>query len=55
LKMLKKKGLLGPNVNIGIQEDLSAIENYLILNRLSRSPQRIIPLTSSKQPFISFL
>ncbi|KAF9015914.1 hypothetical protein BGZ52_006252, partial [Haplosporangium bisporale] len=54
LKEMKKKGLLGPNINVGIREDLSAVENYLTLNRLSRNPMRIIPLTSSKQPFVAF-
>ncbi|KAG0036537.1 hypothetical protein BGZ82_004071 [Podila clonocystis] len=54
LKKLKDKGLLGPNVDIGIREDLSAIENYLTLNKLSKNPWKIIPLTLSNQPFITF-
>ncbi|KAG0057380.1 hypothetical protein BGZ83_010839 [Gryganskiella cystojenkinii] len=54
LKKMKKRGLLGPSVDIGIQESISAVENYLTLNKLSQNPRRIIPLTSSKQPFVAF-
>ncbi|KAF9344737.1 hypothetical protein BGX26_003974 [Mortierella sp. AD094] len=64
LKEMKKKGLLGPNIDVvvhqattidvEIQEDRSTIENYLTLNRLSRNPRRIVPMTSSKQPFVAF-
>ncbi|KAF9972241.1 hypothetical protein BGZ75_001566, partial [Mortierella antarctica] len=54
LVKVKKKGQLGPSVDIEIQESRSAVENYLTLNKISRNPRRIIPLTSSKQPFVTF-
>ncbi|KAF9944767.1 hypothetical protein BGZ70_004356 [Mortierella alpina] len=50
----KKKGHLGTTVDIEIHEDRSAVENYLALNKLSRNPRRIVPLTTSKQPFVTF-
>ncbi|KAF9945327.1 hypothetical protein BGZ72_001470 [Mortierella alpina] len=54
LAEMKKKGRLDPTVDIEIHEGRSAVENYLALNRLSRNPRRIIPLTSSEQPFVTF-
>ncbi|KAF9994883.1 hypothetical protein BGZ80_007662, partial [Entomortierella chlamydospora] len=53
LKELKEK-ILGPNVDVEIQEGRSAVENYLTLNKLTRVPRRIVPLTSSKQLFVNF-
>ena len=37
-----------------IREDISAIENFVHLNELSGYPRKIIPITSSQQPFVSF-
>ncbi|KAI7818892.1 hypothetical protein BC939DRAFT_531715 [Gamsiella multidivaricata] len=54
LQERKKKGLLRSDVNVEIQEDASAIENYLAINKLSPNPRRIIPMSTAKQPFVSF-
>ncbi|KAG0182631.1 hypothetical protein DFQ28_001942, partial [Apophysomyces sp. BC1034] len=57
-KMLKKridKGQLDKSKEvINIRGDLSAIENYLALNKLSPNPRRIVPMTSLKQPYVGF-
>ncbi|KAG0163363.1 hypothetical protein DFQ29_003149, partial [Apophysomyces sp. BC1021] len=56
-KMLKKIDKRQPdmsNMEIQIRGDLSAIENYLTLNKMSPNPRRIIPMTSLKQPYIGF-
>ncbi|KAG0345694.1 hypothetical protein BGZ54_005461 [Gamsiella multidivaricata] len=50
----KEKGLLGSDVDVEIQGEVSAVENFLALNRISPNPRRIIPITSSRQPFVSF-
>ncbi|KAG0286082.1 hypothetical protein BGZ98_005234 [Dissophora globulifera] len=54
VKTMKEKGTLGLNDDIGIHDDISAVENFLFLNKLTNNSRRIIPLTSSKQPFVSF-
>ncbi|KAI7831143.1 hypothetical protein BC939DRAFT_221112 [Gamsiella multidivaricata] len=54
LQKRKKKGLLGSDVNVEIQEEVSAIENYLAINKLSPNPRRIIPMSTAKQSFVSF-
>ncbi|KAI7822851.1 hypothetical protein BC939DRAFT_172096 [Gamsiella multidivaricata] len=54
LQKRKKKGLLGSDANVEIQEEVSAIENYLAINKLSPNPRRIIPMSTAKQPFVSF-
>ncbi|KAF9341751.1 hypothetical protein BGX26_008608, partial [Mortierella sp. AD094] len=50
----KKKSLLGSDVNVTIREEVSAIENYLALNKIGPNSRRVIPMTGSKQPFMSF-
>ncbi|KAF9918052.1 hypothetical protein BX616_010453 [Lobosporangium transversale] len=40
--------------NINIQEDISAIENFAYLNRLTKSSRKMVPFTPIQQPFISF-
>jgi len=37
-----------------IDNKLSAIENFILLNRSSKSFRRIAPMTGVEQPFISF-
>ncbi|KAI8598733.1 hypothetical protein EDD21DRAFT_406599 [Dissophora ornata] len=37
-----------------IWEDISAIENFIRLNELPGYPRKIVPITSSQQPFVSF-
>ncbi|KAG9061323.1 hypothetical protein KI688_007301 [Linnemannia hyalina] len=41
-----EKHLLPPEADIGIQDDISAVENFLQLNRITGNRRRIIPLTS---------
>ncbi|KAG9062067.1 hypothetical protein KI688_006789 [Linnemannia hyalina] len=49
-----KKGVLDASIDIVIQEQVSAFENFLFLNKLTSSSRRIVPLTTSHQPFVSF-
>ncbi|KAF9290374.1 hypothetical protein BGZ88_007373, partial [Linnemannia elongata] len=51
---LKDKGRLGQDIVFCIQEDVSAVENYLALNEHIPNPWRIVPITSSKPAFVSF-
>ncbi|KAF9111015.1 hypothetical protein BGX30_007799, partial [Mortierella sp. GBA39] len=51
---VQKKGVLDASIDIGIQEQVSAVENFLFLNKLTSNSRRIVPLTASQQPFISF-
>ncbi|KAF9081374.1 hypothetical protein BGX27_004954, partial [Mortierella sp. AM989] len=53
-KRIDKRQLEKSKEEIQIQGDLSAIENYLALNKLSPNPRRIVPMTSSKQPYVGF-
>lgn len=48
-----QKGLLENDLDIGIRNTISASENYIALNELMPNKRRIVPLTSSQQPFIS--
>ncbi|KAF9538188.1 hypothetical protein BGW38_010010, partial [Lunasporangiospora selenospora] len=54
LKHRQVRGQLGSDVDILIREDVSAIENFMKLNKQSRNPRRIVPITTSGQPFIGF-
>ncbi|KAF9537618.1 hypothetical protein EC957_007865 [Mortierella hygrophila] len=49
-----EKHLLPPETDNGIQDDISAVENFLQLNRITGNRRRIIPLTSFELPFMSF-
>ncbi|KAG0347945.1 hypothetical protein BG004_006508 [Podila humilis] len=40
--------------NIQIQPDVSAVENFLYLNKLTGNSRRMVPITSSTQPFVTF-
>ena len=51
---MKEKSTLGANVDIRIQNDISAVDNFVFLNKLTNNSRRIIPLTTSQQPFVSF-
>jgi len=51
---MQDKGLLASDVDTRIQDNISVVENFLFLNKLTNSSRRIIPLTSSQTPFISF-
>ena len=51
---MKENSTLGANVDIRIQNDISAVENFVFLNKLTNNSRRIIPLTTSQQPFVSF-
>ncbi|KAF9079285.1 hypothetical protein BGX23_004464, partial [Mortierella sp. AD031] len=54
LKALQEKGLLAEDTDYRIRSDVSAIENFLRLNRISNQSRRIVPLSTSEQPFVSF-
>ncbi|KAF9367554.1 hypothetical protein CPB97_005585, partial [Podila verticillata] len=54
MKRVIKQQLDRSNAEIQIRSDLSAIENYLALNKLTQNPRRIVPMTTSKQPYIGF-
>ncbi|KAF8933291.1 hypothetical protein BGZ58_006460 [Dissophora ornata] len=37
-----------------IQEDVSAVENFVSPNKMSQNPRKIAPITKSEQPFVGF-
>jgi hypothetical protein len=49
-----EKHLLPPETDTGIQDDISAAENFLQLNRITGNRRRLVPLTTSELPFVSF-
>ncbi|KAK3839087.1 MAG: hypothetical protein JOS17DRAFT_168561 [Linnemannia elongata] len=49
-----EKLILPPESDICIQDDISAVENFLQLNRITGNRRRIVPLTTSELPFVSF-
>ncbi|KAK3830856.1 MAG: hypothetical protein JOS17DRAFT_150734 [Linnemannia elongata] len=49
-----EKLILPPESDISIQDDISAVENFLQLNRITGNRRRIVPLTTSELPFVSF-
>ncbi|GJJ77517.1 putative transposase [Entomortierella parvispora] len=54
LKKAKDLGILDTNTQILIRDDVSAVENYVSLNKLIQQPRRIAPMTSVEQPFVGF-
>ncbi|KAF8936350.1 hypothetical protein BGZ47_009551, partial [Haplosporangium gracile] len=54
VEIMKKKGIIGASVDIRIQENVSAVENFVYLNKLTKNRRRIVPFTTSQQPFVSF-
>ena len=53
-KRIKARTLDKTNSEIHIRGNVSAIENYLALNSMSLNPWKIVPMTSSKQPYVGF-
>lgn len=51
---MKKKGTLGATVDTQIRQEISAVENFLRLNKLTNNSRKIVPFTSSKQPFVAY-
>ncbi|KAK3809804.1 MAG: hypothetical protein JOS17DRAFT_780289 [Linnemannia elongata] len=49
-----EKLILPPESDISIQDDISAVKNFLQLNRITGNRRRIVPLTTSELPFVSF-
>jgi len=45
---------LGASTQIQIRDDVSSVENYVTLNDLILNPRRIVPITTSEQPFVGF-
>ncbi|KAF9149346.1 hypothetical protein BGX20_006012, partial [Mortierella sp. AD010] len=54
LKTPSKKGLASDKSEICINSKISAIENFVCLNRAYKNRYRMVPLTGSQQPFVSF-
>ncbi|KAF9382477.1 hypothetical protein CPC16_009322 [Podila verticillata] len=54
LKVMKDKGVVRGDADIQIRPDVSAVENFLYLNRLTGNIRRMVPITPSQQPFMSF-
>ena len=48
------KGLLPAGTSIDIQSNLTAIENFQRLNAMGMNPRKLMPITPSAQPFITF-
>ncbi|KAF9992115.1 hypothetical protein BGZ79_003492, partial [Entomortierella chlamydospora] len=53
-KRIVKRQLDKSDSEIQIRGDLSSIENYITLNTLAPNPRKIVPMTSSKQPYVGF-
>lgn len=51
---MKDKGTVRGDADIQIRPDVSAMENFLYLNRLTGNSRRMVPITPSQQPFMSF-
>ncbi|KAF9114686.1 hypothetical protein BGW39_003286, partial [Mortierella sp. 14UC] len=51
---IKKKSGLEDGIDCRIQEDITAIENYIALNDMIPNRWRLAPFTSSKQALVSF-
>ncbi|KAF8919712.1 hypothetical protein BGZ58_004580, partial [Dissophora ornata] len=49
-----KKGLLAAGVNIAIDDNVSAIENFIRLNKINGDRWNTVPFTPVEQPFILF-
>lgn len=54
LKTRTEKGLLPKDTDIEVRDTVSAIENFIKLNRLTPKPYKIVPMTTFKLPFFSF-
>ncbi|KAG0352061.1 hypothetical protein BGZ54_002981 [Gamsiella multidivaricata] len=54
LQTMKAKGLVADGSCTKIDDDIPAIENFMLLNRSSKSFRRFVPLTGTEQPFVSF-
>ncbi|KAG0350857.1 hypothetical protein BC939DRAFT_474395 [Gamsiella multidivaricata] len=52
--LLKTKGLISDGSRIEIDQGISAIENFVLLNQSSRSYRQTAPLTGTEQPFMLF-
>ncbi|KAG0292156.1 hypothetical protein BGZ96_004452 [Linnemannia gamsii] len=50
----REKGFLRPDAEIRIREDMSAVENFVLLNKMSQNSRKIAPITNSEQPFVGF-
>ncbi|KAF8929937.1 hypothetical protein BGZ47_000819 [Haplosporangium gracile] len=53
-RVWKESGRMGEAIDTRIQGDISAVENFLFLNDLTNNGRKIIPFTTSQQPFFSF-
>ncbi|KAI1288302.1 hypothetical protein EDD11_010015, partial [Mortierella claussenii] len=54
LKKAQDRGILEVNTSILIRDDVTAIENYVSLNKLLQRPRRISPMSSLEDPFVGF-
>ncbi|KAF9397937.1 hypothetical protein BGZ76_008260, partial [Entomortierella beljakovae] len=54
LRRQNDKVLLPNKTDISINKDVSAIENFIRLNKLSENNRKFMSLTPVQQPFISF-
>ncbi|KAF9130299.1 hypothetical protein BGX30_013565 [Mortierella sp. GBA39] len=51
---MKDKGQVEMYIDFTMQENISAVENYITLNEMIRNRRRIVPITSSQQGFVTF-
>lgn len=51
---MKDKDTARADADIWIRPDISVVENFLNLNKLTGNNRRFVPVTSSVQPFVSF-
>ncbi|KAK3847075.1 MAG: hypothetical protein J3R72DRAFT_416918 [Linnemannia gamsii] len=55
LKFMKDKGKVRGDADTQIRQDVSAVDNFLYLNKLIGNSHRMVPITSSEQPFVMLL
>jgi hypothetical protein len=51
---MQSKGIVRQDADIQVREEVSPVENFLYLNKLAGNARKIVPLTSSQQPFVAF-
>ncbi|KAF9582067.1 hypothetical protein BGW38_000703 [Lunasporangiospora selenospora] len=54
LSCMQRNGKIDPDISIEINEDISYIENFIALNRISGNSWKIIPISPMEDGFVSF-
>ncbi|KAF8941202.1 subunit of tubulin prefoldin [Haplosporangium gracile] len=54
VQTMQQEGTLEASIDIRIQGQISAVENFLFFNKHTNNSRRIVPITTSQQSFVSF-